>query len=357
LQVAGGRSHLPPAALLTFVLVAASAISSLAQNPAPVTNAPGIPGWAYPVAAGVPGPKDDGTIFHVPNSTVGMTLTQARNASDAPDWHPDEHPPMPDVVRHGRIADGVRACGYCHYPNGLGRPENASVAGLPIAYFMQQVNDFKNGLRKTSEPSMRPPQLMADTAKAATDADIRAAAEYFGSMKLKPWIKVVESKTAPRTQILGGMLVPLEDHSTEPIGNRIVEVPVDAHLTEGLRDSQSPFIAYVPEGSIAKGEALVTLGGARIVAGKIVPGKTAACGVCHGADLTGLADIPPIAGRSPSYIVRQMLDMQKGNRSGPGARLMKPVVANLTLDDMIAVAAYVSLRSPVSPSPATTARR
>ena len=355
--MAGGRSHLPPAALLTFVLVAASAISSLAQNPAPVTNAPGIPGWAYPVAAGVPGPKDDGTIFHVPNSTVGMTLTQARNASDAPDWHPDEHPPMPDVVRHGRIADGVRACGYCHYPNGLGRPENASVAGLPIAYFMQQVNDFKNGLRKTSEPSMRPPQLMADTAKAATDADIRAAAEYFGSMKLKPWIKVVESKTAPRTQILGGMLVPLEDHSTEPIGNRIIEVPVDAHLTEGLRDSQSPFIAYVPEGSIAKGEALVTLGGARIVAGKIVPGKTAACGVCHGADLTGLADIPPIAGRSPSYIVRQMLDMQKGNRNGPGVKLMKPVVANLTIQDMVEIAAYVSSRSPVSSSPTTTARR
>jgi hypothetical protein len=60
-----------------------------------VRLAPGIPGRAYPVAAGVPGPKDDGTVFHVPNSTVGMTLTQARNASDAPDWHPDEHPPMP----------------------------------------------------------------------------------------------------------------------------------------------------------------------------------------------------------------------------------------------------------------------
>jgi hypothetical protein len=53
------------------------------QNAAAVTNAPGIPGWAYPVAAGVPGPKDDGTVFHVPNSTVGMTLTQARNNSES----------------------------------------------------------------------------------------------------------------------------------------------------------------------------------------------------------------------------------------------------------------------------------
>jgi cytochrome c553 len=346
----------------TLFLVVVLAVSPRAQNapatpPAPVTNAPGIPGWAYPVAAAVPGPKDDGTAFHVPNSTIGMTLTQARNASDAPDWHPDEHPPMPDVVRKGRIADGVRACGYCHYPNGLGRPENASVAGLPIAYFIQQVNDFKNGLRKTSEPSMRPPQLMVATAKAAADADIRTAAEYFASLKLKPWIKVVESKTAPKTEILGGMLVPLADKSTEPIGDRIVEVPVDAHLTEGLRDDQSPFVAYVPAGSIAKGETLVTTGGAHVAGGKVVPGKTAACGTCHGPDLTGYADIPPIAGRSPSYMVRQMLDMQKGNRNGPGAKWMKPVVANLTLQDMVAIAAYVSSRSPVSSSPTNTASR
>jgi len=264
---------------------------------------------------------------------------------------------MPDVVRRGRIAEGVRACAYCHYPNGLGRPENASIVGLPAEYFIQQVNDFKNGLRKTSEPNMRPPQLMIDTAKKATDADIRTAAEYFGSMKLKPWIKVVESKTAPRTQILGGMLVPLEDKSTEPIGNRIVEVPVDAHLTELLRDSQSPFVAYVPVGSIAKGEALVTTGGARLAGGKIVAGSTAACGTCHGADLTGYADMPPIAGRSPSYLVRQMLDFQKGNRNGPGAKLMKPVVANLTMQDMVAIAAYVSSRSPEPSKSTTTARR
>ena len=84
------------------------------------------------MAAAVPGPKDDGTVLHVPNSTVGMTLTQARNAADVPDWHPDEHPAMPDVVRKGRIAEGVRACGYCHYPNGLGRPENASIAGQAL---------------------------------------------------------------------------------------------------------------------------------------------------------------------------------------------------------------------------------
>jgi len=185
------------------IIVVAFTVAPRAQNgpatpPAPVTNAPGIPGWAYPVAAGVPGPKDDGTVFHVPNSTVGMTLTQARNASDVPDWHPGEHPTMPDVVRKGRVAEGVRACGYCHYPNGLGGPENASVAGLPAAYFIQQVNDFKNGLRKSSEPGMRPPQLMMQTAKAATDADIRTAAEYFGSISSRSPVSSSPAKTASR---------------------------------------------------------------------------------------------------------------------------------------------------------------
>jgi cytochrome c553 len=342
------RRLLPAAGVLVL------GIASHAQNaPVPV-NQPGIPAWAYPISPPAAPLKDDGTVFHVPNSTVGMTITQARNNADVPDWHPDEHPPMPDVVKHGRMSAGVRACGYCHYPNGLGRPENASIAGLPVNYFIQQVNDFKTGLRKSSEPNMRPPQLMVDTAKAASDAEVRTAAEYFAQLKLKPWVKVVESKTAPRTEVLGGMLVPLEDKSTEPLGDRIIEVPVDAHLTELLRDSQSPFVAYVPEGSLAEGEALATTGGATVVAGKIAPGKTVACGTCHGPDLTGLGDVPPIAGRSPSYMVRQMLDMQRGTRNGQGAKLMKPVVMKLEMHDIIAISAYVSS---LPPTPATAAAR
>ena len=341
---------------VSAALFAATALRAQ-QQPTPVTNAPGIPGWAYPVAPGVPAPKDDGTVFHVPNSTIGMTRTQATNPADVPDWHPDDHPPMPDVVRKG--ARNVRACGYCHYPNGLGRPENASVAGLSKEYIIQQVHDFKAGLRKSSEPGVRPPVIMADTAKAISDQDLETAAEYFASMKLKPWVRVVEAKMVPKTEIVGGMFVTREEKEMEPIGNRIIEVPVDRKLTEELRDAGSSFIAYVPRGSIAKGEAFVTTGGAHVVSSKVVAGKTAACATCHGSDLMGYADMPPLAGRSPSYIVRQLLDMQKGNRNGPNVKLMKPVVANLTIDDMIAIAAYVSSRSPIlSAAPAaTTAQR
>ena len=167
-----------------------------------------------------------------------------------------------------------------------------------------------------------------------TDEEIKAAAAYFGAMPWTPWIKVVETATVPKTRIAGGMFVKLEGRDTEPIGDRIIEVPDDGERTETLRDPRSGFIAYVPVGSIKKGEALVTAGG----------GKTTRCAVCHGADLKGLGPVPGIAGRSPSYTVRQLFDTQSGTRKGVWADLMKPVVANLTTDDMLAIAAYTASR-------------
>ena len=81
----------------------------------------------------------------------------------------------------------------------------------------------------------------------------------------------------------------------------------------------------MPEGSIEKGK-----------------GLAAGCGTCHGADLKGLGPVPGIAGRSPSYMVRQLYDTQQGTRKGVWADLMKPVVANLTDEDMLAIAAYAA---------------
>jgi cytochrome c553 len=58
----------------------------------------------------------------------------------------------------------------------------------------------------------------------------------------------------------------------------------------------------------------------------------------------GLGPVPGIAGRSPSYMVRQLYDMQQGVRKGVWSDLMKPVVANLTDADMLAIAAYTASR-------------
>ena len=59
---------------------------------------------------------------------------------------------------------------------------------------------------------------------------------------------------------------------------------------------------------------------------------------------------PPIAGRSASYIVRQIYDMQTGTRNGQSAQLMKMAIARLDKEDIVAIAAYVA---GLVPPPAT----
>ena len=243
---------------------------------------------------------------------------------------------MPDVVRHGKQPD-VWACSLCHYPNGKGRQENAGIAGLNVSYFIQQMNDFRHDLRKSAEPRKGNTNLMIAIAKGMTDQEIAQAAEYFGAMKWTPWIRVVEASTVRKMRSAGGIWVPIEGEATEPIGTRIIETPENPEHTELLRDPRSGFIAYVPPGSVKKGEALVTTGG---------NGKTVACGICHGADLRGMGPVPHLAGRSPSYMVRQMYDMKAGARHGQWTELMKPVVAKLTDEDFVNIAAYVSSRMP-----------
>jgi cytochrome c553 len=242
---------------------------------------------------------------------------------------------MPQVVAHGR-KPAVWACALCHYPNGKGRPENAGVSGLPVSYFVQQMHEFRDGHRRSADSRKKNTALMSAFAKAMTDEEIQAAAEYFGRMKWTPWIKVVETVTVPKTRTSVGMYLPIAGAGKEELGGRIIEVPADPEGTEVLRNPHSGFLAYVPVGSVQKGKELVTNGSKR----------TSACGVCHGPDLNGLGPVPGIARRSPSYIVRQLYDMQKGTRTGTWTDLMKPVVRDLNQDDMLNIAAYLASREP-----------
>jgi len=335
------------AGVVFATLVAGQAVGQAATALPTVTEtaAGPPPAWAYgfvlPVTeepkapAGQPAVSDDGSQRHIPGATLSFTLTQVRNGYGPADWFPGDHPPMPGIVAQGRMEAMIQACGLCHYPNGKGRQENAGIAGLPYSYFVQTMADFKNGLRKSSDPRKGNTNNMIRFATNMTEGEVKASAIYFSTMKWTPWIRVVETSKVPKTRVQNGMFLKLEGNDTEPLGQRIVESPEDAERTELLRDPHSGFIAYVPVGSIKKGEALVLRGGA---------GKTEACATCHGADLMGLGPVPGIAGKSPSYLVRQLYDMQSGNRHGEWTALMKPVVEKLTSDDMIAIAAYTSSR-------------
>jgi cytochrome c553 len=322
---------------LAATLISALALGSLTAQSGP----PESPAWAYGVpnspppapAGGQPagGPRQpDTSLKHIPDSPQAFTLAQIRDFFNVADWFPGDHPPLPDVFVHGRVPD-VRGCGMCHMPNGKGRPENAPIAGLPYAYVVQQLADFKNDLRTSADPRKTNTGLMIQAAKAMTDDEIKAAAEYLAATKWTPWIRVVETDTVPRMHISGNVFIPAPEGGTEPLGQRIVETPEDAVRFE-LRDPHSGFIAYAPRNSIAKGAALASSGG----------NKTLPCNICHGSDLNGLGPVPGIAGRSPSYVMRQLWDIQQGSRKGAWSPLMKQVVARLTQDDMLNLAAYVA---------------
>ena len=300
----------------------------------PAYAAEGPPEWAYPVnPPDFKPPEEDGVPRRVPGSSATYSVTQLRDRFIAPVWHPSEHPPLPPVVAQGRKPD-VFACGFCHRADGPGGPENANLAGQPAAYIMQQMVDFRSGARKTSV-AKRNVDLMISLSKPMTDAEIADAAAYFAALKPRAVIKVVETDTVPKTFITFNHLAALPSGEKEPIGKRIVEVP-EVLEQFANRDTHAQFIAYVPPGSVKRGEALVKTGA----------GKTIQCTICHGPDLKGLGNMPGIVGRSPSYMMRQLYDLKSGTRAGPFSSMMKPVVAELSVDDMAQIAAYLATQAP-----------
>ncbi len=271
-------------------------------------------------------------MMSVPGSSKQYTQKQVDDPFNPPDWFPDEHPPMPRIVAHGGTKPAGRACAQCHLPSGDGHPESAALAGLPTAYFRRQMEAFKTGIRSNVRSG-----IMIAMAQVLTDDEVKAASEYY--TKLKPtagYNKLVETDTVPKSYVgAGGMRFASPGDEKEPIGNRIINLPNDETEAK-LRDPHSGFTDYVAPGSVAKGQALA--GGGN--------GKTVACSLCHGPDLRGNGEVPGITGRTATYIFRQLNDIQSGARNGLGVAFMKPAVANLTQDDMIALAAFLEMRNP-----------
>lgn len=328
------------AAFMLCACALASTSYMTAQGAAP---APETPAWAYGVpnsppaggGAGGGAPRQpDTSPKQIPGSTQSFTIQQLRDFFNVADWFPGEHPAMPPVFAHGRQPD-VRGCGMCHMPNGKGRPENAPLAGLPYSYVVQQMLDFKHDRRSSADPRKGNTALMIQAAKAMTDDEIKESAAYIASLEYTPWVRVVEADTIPAMRITGNVFFAVPNAGTEPLGRRIVETPEDAERFE-LRDPHSGFVAYVPKGSLSRGAALAASGG----------NKTLPCSVCHGADLNGLGPVPGLAGRSPSYMVRQLWDFKAGTRKGEWAPLMQQVVERMSIGDMIDVVAYVASLPP-----------
>jgi cytochrome c553 len=289
------------------------------------------PDWAYPVTP-PPGQLDNVKLLTVPGSSKQDTQAQVDDPFNPPDWFPDEHPPMPEVVAHGGPKPAGRACAQCHLTSGDGHPESAGLSGLPAGYITRQMGIFKTGQRNNARAG-----VMIAMALVLSDDEVKAAADYFA--RLKPtagYNTLIETDTVAKSYVgAGGMRFAAPDGGTEPIGDRIIVLPKDETEAK-LRDPHSGFNDYVPAGSVAKGEALAAGG----------DGKTVVCALCHGPDLRGAGEVPGITGRTATYTFRQLNDMQSGARNGVGVSFMKPVVAKLTQSDMIALAAYLEFRKP-----------
>ena len=338
-------------AVLGLATMCAAAV--LAAEPLPALQKPE---WAYAVPTGPaePATRRDEKLYGLPGTDRKFTWDQVQGRRPSgftgpygpADWFPDEHPPMPPIVAYGDPARGILACALCHYPSGKGRSENASLAGLPKDYMVQQLRDMHAGLRQSAEPRKNNAGQMVRYAKAMTDAEIEASSAYYAAIPWTRHVRVVESRTGPKVRNLNGLLLAREGEQAgvEPLGNRILEVTEDGERTE-LRDPHSGFIAYAPVGSLAKGKALVVSGGR----GR---GRTVACAVCHGQDLNGIGPVPGIAGRSPSYIARQLNDFRQGARRGPMAPLMTQAVRHLTDEDILNISAHVAAQPPPTTAPA-----
>lgn len=305
-----------------FVYAATLAVIAATTSAGAAAKAPL---WAFP-------PRfDTAPNQTTPGSVERFSPAQLSDPTRAVDWFPGDHPPMPPAVSGGH---GPLACGFCHLPQGVGRPENAALAGLPYAYLTRQIEDFKSGARKLIHPGFGPAQYMIETIDATSTANAFAAARYFSRLRYIKRVKVTEAALIPRAKPVGFVYVFDSTAAREPLGERIVEGPDDSTQFE-KRDPHTTYTAYVPVGSIGRGSALAGGGADR-----------PACPVCHGPGLKGGPTAPPIAGRYPTEIFRQLYAFRTGTRGGASATAMRGVVATLSQGDMIDLAAYVGSLEP-----------
>lgn len=350
-----------------IALLFTAARAALAAEPSSAAEtevAPGspipLPEWLFPVdpKSLEKNPKpvklDDVELLDIPGSDEKFTQARINDPFNAPDWRPKDHIAMPDVVARGR-KPAVMACAFCHTPTGQGRPENSALAGLPESYIKEQLHDLRSGARKPAGPEVYlPTWTMLKIAKAMTDAEIDASARYFSQQKLKRRVYVIESLRIPRAERAAWIYE--EVGGTEDLDGRLLEVTNELARHE-RRDDRLEYLAYVPPGSINRGKQLATTG--KRPDGPVefdknkrteIPGasvdKTQVCATCHGPKLMGTDKIPPIAGRQPTYLLRQLLAFRNHTRTGDAAKQMDPVVEKLTLSDMVDLVAYVGSLHP-----------
>jgi len=249
---------------------------------------------------------------------------------DPPDWFPEDHPPQPEVVKHGEPEQGLWACAVCHLATGNGHPESAAINGLSADYLFRQLKAFQRWERIDHTG------VMMMFIRPHTDEALRAASAYFARLKPRTVVRVIETEEVPVTyvdRIYMRLVRDLDNPGSEPIGQRIITVPEDQERVQ-KRDPYGVFISYVPTGYLARGRHIADAGTDHV----------APCVSCHGAEMKGTELGPYIAGQFPDYLVRQLRAFKTGTRRAAADpnETMGRNVRYLSEDDILAVAAYIA---------------
>ena len=272
--------------------------------------------------------SEPGTI-NLPGSSKHYTEKRINDFFNVPDWYPDSHPKMPEVVQFG-ARPKVFACASCHLTSGIGHPESSSLAGLPPEYFFRQMKAYQNFERNSIIG------VMITLAKNMTDEQIRESAEYFAALTPRNVQEVIEVDTVPQTYVNARFMRLIKKDGSqqeEPIGERIITIPKDESRVLA-RDPFATFITYVPKGYLELGKRIVTKGNR----------GAAACTSCHGADLKGSPVGTLLAGQHASYLAAQLRAYKDGTRRGqadPGG-IMANNVKLFTEKEILAAAAYLA---------------
>jgi cytochrome c553 len=239
-------------------------------------------------------------------------------------------PQAPAVISTGKPLP----CMACHEANGNGHPQTADISGLSANYIIEQVHAFANKQRLSGR--------MVEVAKAISETDLKAVAQYYASIgpNRQQWVKTVAGSEAPKQKSNGpgrfGFHVP--GGGTEPIPEgQIVMMAQDDDLERAGDQINGGFIQYVHPEQLALGERIATTGD---------NGRITKCDSCHGDNLKGKGDVPRLAGRLPTYLIRTMNDIKTGARRDLGTAPMVPVLAKMSDQDIVAVATYMASKSP-----------
>jgi cytochrome c553 len=318
---------------------ALAALGVLCLSASGAADSPPIPGamaWAYQVPPEkmpflqLPAAKR----YHVEGSALSYTGEQLNQMDDPVDWRPTDHPPPPEIVTHGSPDRKIEACGGCHGMDGQGFLAVPNLSGLSAPYIAEQLREFATGRRHSASPGRPGEAYMAQIAGKLTPAEIKAAAGYFSQI-VRPSlpIKVTEVEMAPRTVTHhDGWQELAPEGGSEPIGQRVVLVAEDFPQM-WLGDPLAGAIAYVPPGALKRGKQLERHG-------------SQPCTSCHGAKLKGIGNVPPLAGRNPTYLARQLWDIKSGARSGAAVALMQKPAGALSAEQIVDVAAYLASLTP-----------